>query len=167
MKNVKGLTDNECTNSDRTKKFAVLEYLENVEPFPYKYHEYLYRPTVVSKTINLIFGFHHDQRSWSIDAIKVIDTTSNTDVILDGDFESNYLLKSYSKCILSNTRSSTSDILFDIPYSNDFYYNDQTLVGMSYLEQQLTITGGRYYNITFYLENRGFPTNSFLLMIAY
>jgi len=127
----------------------------------------MYRPNVVSTNIYIIFGFRHDNKSWSLDKISVNDTTTNGDIITDGDFESNYLKKSYSQCILSNTRSSVTDILFDIPYSGDFYYNDQTQVGMTYLMQQLPVTGGRYYNITFYLENRGYAPNTFLLLIGY
>ena len=114
-----------------------------------------------------MFGFRHDNSSWSLDQISVVDMTSNENIINDGDFESNYLTKSYSQCILSSTRSSTSDILFDNPYSGDFYYHDQTNVGMSYLIQKLTVTGGRYYNISFYLENRGYSINSFLLLVGW
>jgi hypothetical protein len=117
-----------------------------------------------------MFGFRHDTAQWALDLISVIDTTANKSIINDGDFESNYLLKYYSTCILSNTRSASSDILFDIPYEGDFYYNDQTTVGMTYLIQQLTVTGGRYYNISYYLENRGYATNGtnqFLLLVAY
>lgn len=127
----------------------------------------MYRPNVISTNIYIMFGFRHDTKSWALDKISVTDTTTNTDIITDGDFESNYLKKSYSQCILSNTRSSTTDILFDIPYSGDFYYNDQTRVGMTYLMQQLTVVGGRYYNISFYLENRGYTNNTFLLLIGY
>jgi hypothetical protein len=83
-----------------------------------------------------MFGFRHDTAQWALDLISVIDTTTNTSIISDGDFESNYLLESYSTCILSNTRSVSSDILFDISYSGNFYYNDQKNVGMTYLNQK-------------------------------
>jgi hypothetical protein len=116
--------------------------------------------------MTLIFGLRHDDKSWSIDKISVIDTTTQNETINDGDFELNYLTKYYTRCVLSNTRSSTADTLFDNPYSGDFYYNDITYVGMAYLTQQINIVGGRYYNITFYLENRGY-NNSFIFAIGY
>lgn len=114
-----------------------------------------------------MFGFRHDNQSWSLDKISFNDTTTEQDLIQDGDFESNYLTKYYSQCILSNTRSSVTDILFDNPYSGDFYYNDQTNVGMTYLSQTISVIGGRYYNISFYLENRGYANNTFILLVGY
>ncbi|CAF2915474.1 unnamed protein product [Rotaria sp. Silwood2] len=163
----KNYTGNDCVQESKTK---AIFYISNAEPFPYKFHSYFYRPSVISKTVSLIFGFRHDFKSWSLDKISFVDTTDNKNLIKDGDFESNYLNKYYSQCILSNTRSSTSDILFDIPYSGDFYYNDETKVGMTYLFQQIDVIGGRYYNISFYLENRGFYDNTnenyFVLLVA-
>ncbi|CAF1505698.1 unnamed protein product [Adineta ricciae] len=155
---------NECTQSMST--IAVLSSIVNEEPFPYRYYNYIYRPGVILKTVSLIFGFRHDTKSWSLDKITFVDTTTGIDLMQDGDFESNYLNQSYSQCILSNTRNSISDILFDLPYSNDFYYNDQTNVGMTYLSQVLSVVGGRYYNISFYLENRGYQNNSFVLLVG-
>jgi len=140
--------------------------LTNVDPFPYQIFNAIYRPSVILTTISIIFGFRQDVSSWALDKISIIDTTASTDIMQDGDFESNYLTQSYSQCILSNTRSSTTGILFDLPYSNNFYYNDQTNVGMTYLMQSLNIIGGRYYNITFYLENRGYTNNSFVLLVG-
>jgi hypothetical protein len=158
-------TSNECTQS--TPNTQAIGYLSDQEPFPYKYFSYLYRPGVILQQVSLIFGFRHDNKSWSLDEISVIDMTAGTDIITDGGFESNYLTQSYSQCILSSTRSSTTDILFDLPYAGDFYYNDQTVVGMTYLIQPLKVTGGRYYNISFYLENRGYANNSFLLLVGW
>ncbi|UJR29554.1 hypothetical protein I4U23_010771 [Adineta vaga] len=155
---------NECTQS--MSSITILNSLIDQEPFPYRYYNHIYRPSVILKTVSIIFGFRHDIKSWSLDKISVIDTTTNIDVIQDGDFESNYLNQSYAQCILSNTRNSISDILFDLPYSNDFYYNDQTNVGMTYLSQIINIVGGRYYNISFYLENRGYPNNLFVLLVG-
>lgn len=114
-----------------------------------------------------MFGFRHDNKSWALDKISFVDTTTQIDIIKDGDFESNFLHQSYSQCIVSNTRSSTSDILFDIPYSQDFYYNDQTVVGMTYLTQKIPVEGGKYYNISFYLENRGYKENYFVILVGY
>ncbi|CAF1310512.1 unnamed protein product [Rotaria sp. Silwood1] len=156
-------TDNECT---QPMKITNVYHLENQEPFPYKFHSFLYRPSVILKKVLLIFGFRHDVSSWSLDKISFVDTTINVDKIEDGDFENNYLRKQYDQCILSNTRSSFSDILFDIPYSGDFYYNDQTKVGMTYLTQPIDVIGGRYYNISFYIENRGYPENYFVLLVG-
>jgi len=158
-------TKNECTQA--TPSTQVIQYLVDQEPFPYKYFTHRYRPGVIVKQVSLIFGFRHDNRSWSIDQLSVVDMTSLVDIIQDGDFESNYLRQQYSQCILSSTRSSTSDILFDLPYHGDFYYNDQTNVGMTYLIQPLQVTGGRYYNISYYLENRGYANNSFLVLVGW
>jgi hypothetical protein len=140
--------------------------LNDEEPFPYRYFSLIYRPSVITRQISLFFGFRHEQRSWSIDQIQLVDRTTNVDQIRDGNFESNYLLQSYSRCILSNTRSSDGDIVFDLPYSGDFYYNDQTSVGMTYLIQSVNVVGGRYYNLSFVLENRGYPNNAFVLLVA-
>jgi hypothetical protein len=141
-------------------------YYSNIEPFPFKYHNVLYRPSVVLKQITLFFGFNHNDKSWSIDKISVIDTTTQNETLNDGDFESNYLTLYYTRCVQSNTRTSTGDTLFDNPYSGNFYYNDQTFVGMAFLRQTINIIGGRYYNITYYLENRGY-NNTFLFLIGY
>ncbi|CAF1022489.1 unnamed protein product [Rotaria sordida] len=159
-----GYVKNECTQT--MKDVKPITYLSNEEPFPYKFHSYLYRPSVILKKVALIFGFNHDNNSWSLDFIKFVDTTTKSDLIRDGNFEENYLRKYYYQCILSNTRSSISDILFDIPYEQDFYYNDQTKVGMTYLIQNIDVIGGRYYNISFYLENRGYPGNYFVLLVG-
>ncbi|CAF1102266.1 unnamed protein product [Adineta steineri] len=157
-------TQNECTQS--FSKTQVLNYIVDAEPFPYRLYNLIFRPSVIAKSMSLVFGFRHDTASWSLDKISVIDTTMLTETIIDGSFESNYLTKNYYQCILSNTRNSVSDILFDIPYDQDFYYNDQTNVGMTYLIQTLSITGGRYYNITFYLENRGYKENAFVILVG-
>jgi hypothetical protein len=156
--------NSECTQT--MSNVQTLRYINNEEPFPYKYLTNIYRPSVIVSKVNLIFGFRHDKASWSIDNISVNDTTTGENIIIDGDFESNYLNLYYTRCILSNTRSSNGDILFDLPYSQDFYYNDQTNVGMTFLTQQLNVIGGRYYNITFYLENRGYPINTFVLLVG-
>ncbi|CAM4740122.1 unnamed protein product [Rotaria magnacalcarata] len=157
-------TKNECTQTSNVQTIA---YLANQEPFPFKLHTYIYRPTVITTTLSVVFAFRHDTSSWALDKISFNDTTNDQALFTDGDFESNYLNENYVQCILSNTRSSITDILFDNPYSNDFYYNDQTNVGMTYLSQQIDVIGGRYYNISFYLENRGYPNNTFLLLIGY
>lgn len=156
---------NECT--DPSKSTSTLMYLQNQEAFPFKLYWTMYRPGVIVKSVVILFGFRHDDRSWSLDKIEMNDTTTGAQLIQDGDFESNFLRKNYDPCILSNTRSATSDILFDNPYSGDFYYNDQTKVGMTYLRQEIPVTGGRWYNITFYLENRGYSNNTFILLIGY
>ena len=144
-----------------------MAYFNNSEPFPFRQYNYLYRPSVILKQMDIIFAFRHDWRSWSIDDISVNDTTNNQPILIDGGFESNYLTKNYRRCVLSDTRSSSGDILFDNPHNGDFYYNDQTVVGTSFLIQTLNIVGGRYYNITFFLENRGNPDNAFALLIGY
>ncbi|CAF4127743.1 unnamed protein product [Rotaria socialis] len=158
-------TKNECTQT--FSNVETIAYLTYQEPFPFKLHTYIYRPTVITTRLSVMFAFRHDTSSWSLDKISFNDTTNDQALFTDGDFESNYLNKNYEQCILSNTRSSITDILFDNPYSNDFYYNDQTNVGMTYLSQQIDVIGGRYYNISFYLENRGYPNNTFLLLIGY
>jgi hypothetical protein len=172
----KDLTINECitqfTQSSQsltqtTIQTEVLMYQNESAAFPYQIFFRTYRPSVISKSMYVIFGFQNNLKSWALDNISVIDTTEQKEMFTDGGFESNYLTQSYSQCILSNTRSSTSDILFDIPYDGDFYYNDQTFGGMNYLSQQINIIGGRYYNISFYLENRGYINNSFILLVAY
>jgi len=159
---------NECTQT--TDRIDPLYYLINEEPFPYRTIELIYRPRVVTKSIEIFFGFRHDQKSWSLDQIEFIE--QNEDKInrfRDGDFESNYLYnqKNYRQCILSNSRSSTSEILFDLPFQGDFYYNDQTTVGMNYLSQTIDVTGGKYYRLKFVLENRGYQNNLFVVLIKY
>jgi hypothetical protein len=141
--------------------------LNNEEPFPYRSIEIIYRPPVISKQISIYFGFHHDNGSWSINQISLIDRMTNENQFLDGSFESNYLRKSFSKCILSDTQNSIGDILFDLPFHQDFYYNDQTTVGMTFLIQSnIPVIGGRYYQLNFYLANRGYPTNTFVVIIG-
>ncbi|CAF5103397.1 unnamed protein product, partial [Rotaria sp. Silwood1] len=155
---------NKCTKS--MSSITVIFSLENQEPFPYKLHYYIYRPSPLTTTIFLIFGFRHDVSSWSLDKVSFVDKTYNKDLIKDGDFELNYLNKNYRQCILSNTRSSISDILSDIPYSGDYYYNDETKVGMNYLIQTIDGIAEGYYNISFYLENRGYSENYFVLLVG-
>ena len=140
--------------------------LGNEEPFPYRLYSVIYRPSVIAQRVTLLFGFYHDTRSWAIDQISMIDKTDGSDVFVDGDFESNYLTQSYERCILSSTISASGDILFDLPFSRDFYYHDQTNGGMTYLFQSVDVIGGRYYNISFYLENRGYRSNSFVLIVG-
>ena len=159
------MTENECTSPSTT--IETLAYLNNSEAYPFRRFNYLYRPSVILKSIDIIFGFRHDSKSWSIDEISVVDTTTNEPALRDGGFETNYLNLNYRRCVLSDTRTSSGDIYFDNPYEGDFYYNDQTTVGTAYLIQTLQITGGRYYNITFYLENRGDKPNAFLFLIGF
>ena len=140
--------------------------LVDKEPFPYGLQSVIYRPSVIAKRVTLLFGFRHETRSWAIDLISMIDKTDGTDIFVDGDFESNYLTRSYEQCILSSTRSANGDLLFDLPFNGDFYYNDQTNAGMTYLFQSVDVIGGRYYNISFYLENRGYRSNSFVLIVG-
>ena len=143
----------------------VLFWLKDEEPFPYRLLTSLYRPSLITKSISILFGFRHDKSRWSIDGLSLIDVLTNENLLKDGDFESNYLSRSYNRCVLSNTGSSSGEIFFDLPYSGDFYYADQTTVGMSYLTQNIDLVGGRYYNLSFFLENRGYPNNTFILLI--
>lgn len=155
---------NECRVRPSTSA-EVLFWLKDEEPFPYRLFTSLYRPSLITKSISLLFGFRHDRSTWSIDALSLIDVLTNEDLLKDGGFETNYLSSSYNRCVLSNTRISSGDIFFDLPYAGDFYYADQTTVGMSYLTQNIDLVGGRYYNLSFVLENRGYPTNNFILLI--
>ena len=157
--------ENECVGRSSSVAPQVLFWLENEEPFPYRLFTSLYRPSVLTQRISLFFGFRHDLRSWAIDQITFVDVLTNENLLADGDFESNFLSLHYSRCLLSSSGSSSGEILFDLPQSRDFYYSDQTRLGMSYLIQSLDLIGGRYYNLSFFLENRGYPTNSFLLFI--
>lgn len=152
-----------------TDRIDTLFYLSNEEPFPYRTIELLYRPRVVTRSIEIYFGFRHDQKTWAFDKVEFAEQTEQVNRFRDGDFESNYLSKdgNYRQCILSNSRSSTSDILFDLPYSGDFYYNDQTITGMNYLSQTVEVTGGKYYQLRFALENRGYSPNLFLVLIRH
>ncbi|CAF0985849.1 unnamed protein product [Rotaria sordida] len=156
--------ENECTKSMSTIERIFV--LINEEPFPYTLHSFLYRPSPLTERIFLIFGFRHDFASWSLDNISFIDETYKKDLINDGDFELNYLNKNYRQCILSSTRNSISDILSDNPYSGDYYYNDETKAGMNYLIQTIGGIAEGYYNISFYLENRGYAENYFVFLIG-
>ena len=148
------------------RSVEIILSLNDEEPFPYRYYSFNYRPSVITAQAYLLFGFRHDNHSWSIDEISFVDKTDNREKFMDGGFESNYLRKNYSQCILSNTQKSNGDILFDLPYMGDFYYNDQTTIGMTYLTQTVSVTGGRYYNVSFYIENRGYAKNNFILLIG-
>ncbi|CAF4748166.1 unnamed protein product, partial [Rotaria sp. Silwood2] len=131
------------------------------------FYSYIYRPSTSTSAIFLIFGFRHDLRSWSLDKVSCIDKTYNKSLIKDGDFEISYLNKNYKQCLLSNTRSSKSDILCDNPYSGDLYYNDETKFGMNYSIQKIDHISAGYYHISVYLENRGYANNLFILLIGF
>lgn len=147
-------------------KLEGLLYLNDSEPFPYRHYNIIYRPSVITKVIRLLFGFHHETASWAVDNITFVDRTSNLDLMENGDFESNYLNEKYSICILSNTQDWDGDIRFDLPFDGDFYYSDRTKGGMAYLTQDIPVTGGRYYNISFFIENRGYMKNDFVVLVG-
>lgn len=165
--NIEEFVSNECSGS--IDRLTVLYSLKDAEPFPYRLVNLLYRPSVVTKKIEIFFGFRHDDQSWSIDEIQLIEQSQTRNLFRDGDFESNYLFQpgNYKQCILSNSRSSESEILFDLPFQGDFYYNDRTKGGMNYLSQSIDVTGGKYYQLTFRLENRGYPSNHFLVLVRF
>ncbi|CAF3107581.1 unnamed protein product [Rotaria sp. Silwood2] len=113
-----------------------------------------------NKSITATNGYH-------LFTLPFIDKTYNKSLIKDGDFEISYLNKNYKQCLLSNTRSSKSDILCDNPYSGDLYYNDETKFGMNYSIQKIDHISAGYYHISVYLENRGYANNLFILLIGF
>lgn len=156
---------NHCTKN--LKNVNMVLFLTNEYMFDYRYYSFLYQTSVISKEITLLFGFLHGPDFWGLDDIVVLDTYTNDGipVNVDGSFESNNLTRSYSQCSLTESRTSLAQILWDFPHVGNSYYGDGTTSGLTYLIQSFPIVGGRNYNVSFWLQNNGDPSNVAVVLI--
>lgn len=131
---------------------TILLQLYNTTNQSYTQYSYLYRAT--DNKTKLMFCFINQYNFWGLDDVSMKDSQTNTNIITNGDFETNnwppwtYYCSAYYGSGMSSGYSSLS------AHGGSYFYLD-----MQYnktgdgIFQNLTTVAGRNYTISFYLAN--------------
>ena len=133
---------NNCTLPEIVPLFS----WHNVQAFNYTYYSKIYK-AVSTRTI-ITFAFQHDQSYWYLDDVSVIDISSNTELVTNGNFENNPS-DGFLRCN-SYGDSSTTLFLASLHPPNDTYSFCDGTVGLpDYLSQILNTKIEQVYQISF------------------
>jgi hypothetical protein len=152
-------------NSCTFTQITTLLSMNNTAQFAYTFYSIPY--TAVDNETMITFAFRQDPSYWAIDDISVIDETSGIEVLQNGNFE-NAIFAPFSYCDQSgsNITFSTYSSGNQFPNSGSYAFIDYTANAPDYISQMLIMTIGQVYNVTFWLQNGGGPSNSFMVMMS-
>ncbi len=111
----------------------------------------------------MMLGLLQAPSYWCLDDISVV-TPSGTQLWQDGGFETSPLTNYYTICNPGGTTDGTISTTCPHSGTNSFY--DGATGYSDYLSQTFITVVGTSYNISFWLQNQGGPTNSFLVIIG-
>ena len=121
-------------------------------------------PTTNQLTIE--FALQEDSGSWLIDDVSA--TQGNGELIINGDFESNF--SNWTLVVYSNATSSIAvDSISGGQHSGTAYLYGVSVNAMSYVKQTFSIIRGRNILIGFwlnYIQAFGFPSGTSELMVT-
>jgi hypothetical protein len=152
---------NNCTLTQITPLLS----LNNTAQFTYTFYSIPY--TAVANQTMITFAFRQDPQYWAIDDISVRDATSGIEVLQNGDFE-NAIFAPFSYCNQSGINDTFSTYSSDnqFPNSGSYAFVDFTANAPDYISQMLILSAGEVYNVTFWLQNGGGPSNSFMVIMS-
>ncbi len=152
---------NTCT-SIVTGPITTLAYFSNLSPFSYTQYTYSYVAGTTSTTLMLVL--RQDPSFWCLDDISVVGP-NGVQLWQDGGFETGPLTSYYTYCN-PNGATYSGTISTRCPHSGSYSFYDGSVTYSDYLSQAFTTVVGATYNISFWLENLGYPTNSLLIIIG-
>ena len=85
--------------------------------------------------------------TWYLDNISVIDTSANTELMNNGDFETGSL---NAYCVCSGRLDSIHSRFPD--HSGSYVYDARNMIDSTKLSQALNTIPGRNYNVSFWLN---------------
>ncbi|CAF3488506.1 unnamed protein product [Rotaria socialis] len=140
---------------------TVLLYLSNSTAFSYTLFQYTFVATMISTT--LAFALRQDPSYWCLDDISVIG--NGQQIWQDGGFETSPLTQYHTYCN-PNAAAASGVISATCAHSGHYSFYDGSVRYSDYLSQSFTKVVGQSYSISFWLENRGGPINSFIAIIT-
>ena len=133
----------------------------------------IFNNTFFSKTfeapadrITITFAFRHARQYWCLDDVSVIDTLSNDELVINGDFE-NHPSDGFIRCNAYGNTSTSS--FMPPPFSSTVQrsFCDGSVELPDYLSQPLNTEIGKLYQISFWLQNQGNAPNGAQVVISY
>ncbi len=130
---------------------------------PTSYTLYTYGFTANSSSATLTFAMSGDpgpvHNYWLLDSVSVNHTNANTDVLINGGFETGDLT-GWTQYCATDANCGTGDygqLTTGVCYSGTYCYVDKCYpyTHFDYLIQSFTAVNGDYYIISFYLMNVG------------
>lgn len=149
---------NNCTLPKVTSLFK----WTNAQSFNYTYYSKLYN--AVSTQTVITFLFQHGVSSWCIDDISVIDQSSQTELIINGNFENNPS-NGFIRC--NSYGQSLSSIESSHPFNGKRSFCTNSIGVPDYFCQTLNTKIGQSYRISFWLENNGNKPNIAEILMSY
>ncbi|CAF1278760.1 unnamed protein product, partial [Rotaria sordida] len=146
-----------------TNSTTVLLSLENSSTFNYTRFSFIYH--VTSNRTLLAFAFRQGPSYWCLDDISVKLNNTNTNILVNGDFETG-VLTGYSVCNQNSSTFSGDIASIQCAHSGRHGFYDGSYASFDYLWQVLTTIPDKYYEISFWLLNLGLTPNSFKTTIG-
>ncbi|CAF4804404.1 unnamed protein product [Rotaria sp. Silwood1] len=107
----------------------------------------------------------HEPSYWCLDDITVKLNNTNTNILVNGGFETG-VLNGYSICNQNSSTFSGGISPNQCAHSGQYGFYDGSYANFDYLWQVLTTIAGKYYEINFWLLNLGLKPNSFKATIG-
>jgi hypothetical protein len=129
----------------------------NVGPFNHTHYTDLY--TAISNQTIITFAFRNDPSYWCLDDVSVIDLSSKTELVINGNFENNSL-DGFFRCDSDGSISKGSALALSQFYNGKGLFCDGSVALPDYLSQILNTKIGQVYRVSFWLRNLGNAPNS-------
>ncbi|CAF1366132.1 unnamed protein product [Rotaria sordida] len=156
------ITITQCPTLSKNSTTELLS-LTNSPTFNYTRFSFIYYAT--SNRTLLSFAFRQDHSYWCLDDISVKLNNTNTNILVNGDFETG-VLTGYSICNQNSSRFSGGISAIQCAHNGQHGFYDGSYANFDYLWQVLTTIPGKYYEISFWLLNLGLTPNLFKATIG-
>ncbi|CAF1392098.1 unnamed protein product [Rotaria sordida] len=156
------ITITQCPTLSKNSTTELLS-LTNSPTFNYTRFSFIYYAT--SNRTLLSFAFRQDPSYWCLDDISVKLNNTNTNILVNGDFETG-VLTGYSICNQNSSRFSGGISAIQCAHNGQHGFYDGSYANFDYLWQVLTTIPGKYYEISFWLLNLGLTPNLFKATIG-
>lgn len=126
---------------------------------PTSYQQQLFNYTSLSTGIaTLEFGFKakNSAKTWHLDNVSVLDrTSSNTEMIINGDFESGSLNGWQTLCSSTNCGGTGGVLSTTSCYSGSYCYEGACQGAYDFLRQSFPVVLGHVYTLSFWIYTDG------------
>ena len=141
-----------CTHSNT----AIDSYTNTPSSYSKKTYSYTASNTGVAI---LEFGFQAktSSKSWHLDDVSIINNNvSNSEMLVNGNFESGTLMGWQVQCSASNACSgSGGQLSTSTCYSGTYCYDGECIGKYDFLRQAFLVTAGHSYTLSFWLKSDG------------
>lgn len=157
------ITDNIPNNCTLSKVVSLFSW-NNAQTFNYTYNSKLYK--AVSTQTLLTFVFQHGTSYWCIDDVSVIDISSKTELMKNGNFE-DIPSDGFIRCNSHDNSLTTLSLASSNPYDGKLSFCTDTKRSPDYVCQRLNTKIGQIYRVSFWLRNNGDVPNHAQVLMSY